>query len=93
MKNVALWIAKKFLSPSAVADLLAKIVANLLRKASRSKNWDLFRKVVERVEAACRLFNACYEDDSMDEKDEERIAKAIEQLADGVDVDALLNKK
>lgn len=93
MKSIALWLIQKWLTPEAIAELLAHGIAKLLRKASKSKNWDLIRGLVLRIEQACRLFNQCYDDDTMNEEDEERIAEAIEQLAEGLDVSKLLQKK
>lgn len=93
MKRIALWIIQKWLTPEAITELLAHGIAKLLRKASKSKNWDLIRSLVLRIEQACHLFNQCYDDDTMNEEDEERIAEAIEQLAEGLDVSELLQKK
>lgn len=92
MKNIALWIIQKWLTPEAIAELLAHGIAKLLRKASESKNWDIIKGLILRIEQACHLFNVCYDDDEMNEEDEERIAEAIEQLAAGIDVSELLSK-
>ena len=92
MKTIALYIIKKFLTPEKVAQLLAQVIANLLRKASKSKKWDLFRNIIQRVEYACHLFNQCYEDDEMDAEDEEKIAQAIEQITDRVDINLVIDK-
>ena len=92
MKSIALWIIQKWLTPEAIAELLAHGIAKLLRKASKSKKWDLIRGLVLRIEQACHLFNQCYDDDTMNEEDEERIAEAIEQLAEGIDVSDILSK-
>ena len=92
MKNIALWIIQKWLTPEAIAELLAHGIAKLLRKASKSKNWDIIKGLILRIEQACHLFNVCYDDDEMNEEDEERIAEAIEQLAEGFDVSEILSK-
>lgn len=92
MKSLALWIIKKYLTPEMIAKLLTQVIAHLLRKASKTKNWDLFKSVVKRVEQACHLFNEAYDDDDMDEQDEERIADAIEELTDKVDATVIIDK-
>lgn len=90
MKTIILLLIKKFLTPEKVAQLLAQIIAYLLRKASKTKNWDVFKNIVQRVEYATHLFNACYDDDEMDEEDEDKIAEAIEQITDKVDVNLII---
>lgn len=80
MKTLILWLIRKFLTPERIAQLLAGIIANLLRKASKTEKWDLFKGIIQKTEKACHLFNECYEDDNMDKDDEERIAQAIEKL-------------
>lgn len=92
MKTIALYIIRKWLSPKKVAELLAKVIANLLRKASKTGKWDLFKVIVQKVEKACHLFNECYEDDNMDKDDEEKIANAIEHITDGIDFDRLIKE-
>lgn len=92
MKTLAFYIIKKYLTPEAMAKLLTQVIALLLRRASKTKNWDLFRKIVQRVETACHLFNEAYEDDKLDEQDEERIAEAIEDITDKIDVTIVIDK-
>lgn len=81
MKTIILYIVKKWLTPKKVAELVAGIIANLLRKASKSGKWDLIREIVKKVEVACSLFNEVYEDESLSKEDEEKIATAIDNLS------------
>lgn len=92
MKSVVLYLVKKFLGPEAVAKLLVRILGNLLRRASKSKKWDLWKTVVQQVEKACHLFDEVYADDNMDAKEEELVAAAIEELADKVDWQKLVEE-
>lgn len=88
MNKIIIWVVKRFLTPEKIATLLAGIIANLLRKASKTEKWDLFKGIIQKTEKACHLFNECYEDDNMDKDDEERIAQAIEKL----DIQNILKK-
>ena len=73
MKTLLLFLIKKLLKPEKVAHLVAGIIANLLRKASKSGKWDLFRSIVQKIE-------------------KEKIADAIEELADADTIKNILNK-
>lgn len=86
MKTIALWIIKRFLTPKKVAQLISQIIADLLRKASKSGKWDTYKKIIAVTEQVCKLFNECYEDDNMDKDDESKIASAIEGLAETIDI-------
>lgn len=92
MKSIALWIIKKYLTPEMIAKLLTQVIAHLLRKASKTKNWDLFKNIIQKVEYACHLFNTAYDDDEMSEEDEANIAEAIEEISDRVDIETLIDK-
>lgn len=92
MKTVILYLVKKFMTPEKVIRLLAGIIANLLRKASKSGKWDLFRSIIQKVEKICHLFNEVYEDDTLTKEDEEKIAEAIEELADSKSIKDILVK-
>lgn len=92
MKTLILFLIKKYLTPETIAKLLTQVIAHLLRKASKTKNWDLFKTIIQRVEYACRLFNSAYDDDEMDEQDEENVAEAIEHLTDQIDIDSVIDK-
>ena len=92
MKTLILWLIKKTLTPAKLAKLLAGVIASILRKASKTGRWDLFKAIIQSVEKACHLFNECYADEQMDKDDEERIAQAIEGIADKIDVAALIKQ-
>ena len=92
MKTFILYLIKKFLTPEKLAQLLAQVIAHILRKASKQKKWDEFKMVVGRVEQCCHLFNQCYLDETLDEEDEERIAEAIEGLTGNIDLSELIDK-
>lgn len=92
MKTLILYLIKKFMTPEKVIHLIAGIIANLLRKASKSGKWDLFRSLIQKVEKVCHLFNEVYEDDTLSKEDEEKIAEAIEELADNKSIKDILVK-
>lgn len=92
MKTIILYLIKKYLTPEAIAKLITQVIAHLLRKASKTRKWDLFKNIIQRVEQACHLFNTAYEDDTMDSAEEEKIADAIEELTDKVDVETIIEK-
>ncbi len=92
MKTIILFLIKKYLTPESIAKLLTQVIAYLLRKASKTRKWDAFKNIIQRVEQACHLFNQCYEDDTMDSDEEEKIADAIEELTDKVDVNIIIDK-
>ena len=92
MKTILLFIIKRFLTPAKIAKLLAGIIANLLRKASKTGNWDVIKDVVSKTENACHLFNAVYEDDELTREEEEQIAEAIAGLTSDETIKRILNK-
>lgn len=74
------FIIRKFLTPKKIAQLLAGIVADLLRKASTTGNWDRIKAIIDVVTKAITLFNDVYADETIDKEDEKRIAEAIENM-------------
>ena len=92
MKTILLFLIKKFLTPAKVAKLLAGIIANLLRKASKTGNWDTVKDIISKTENACHLFNEVYEDDTLSQEEEERIAEAIAGLTTSENIKRILNK-
>jgi len=84
MKKIIRLCISLFFTRKNIAQFLAGIIADLLRKASKSGKWDLIKAIVQRVEEACHLFNECYEDDNMDKEEEDRIAEVIEHIADDI---------
>jgi len=92
MKKILIYIVKKCLSPEKIASLIAGIIANLLRKASQTKNWDAIKDVIQKVEKCCKLFNEVYEDDELTEEDEAKIAQAIADLTDADSIKKILDK-
>ena len=92
MKTFLLFLIKRFMSPEKIARLLAGIIANLLRKASKTNHWDLFKGIIVKIENICHLFNEVYSDETLSKEDEERIATAIEQLTDKTDLKSIITK-
>jgi superfamily I DNA and RNA helicase len=80
------------MTPEKVIHLIAGIIANLLRKASKSGKWDLFRSIIQKVEKVCHLFNEVYDDETLSKEDEEKIAEAIEELTEKESIKGILNK-
>lgn len=90
--KIILWIIKKFLTPERIAQLLAGIIANLLRKASQTDNWDLYKGIIQKTETLCRIFNRVYDDDNLTKDEEEAIAKEIEKLVEAESLKKILGK-
>lgn len=92
MKTLILFLVKKFLTPKRIASLLAGIIANLLRKASKTGNWDTVKDIISKTENACHLFNEVYSDDNLSKEEEEKIAGAIAGLTTSENIKRILNK-
>lgn len=80
MKTIIRFLIRKFLTPKKVAQLLAGIIADLLRKASNTGNWDKIKSIIDVATKAITLFNDVYADETIDKDDERLIAEAIENM-------------
>ncbi len=69
-----------FFTAEMVGKLAAWLISLLLRRASKSKQWERVKSIVEKVEEACHLFNECFADDEMIPEEEETVAQTIEGL-------------
>ena len=68
-----------FLDVDALCALAAKAIALILSYASKrgGKAWDKAKAAVVKINLWTSLFVQVYEDDTLDEKEEKKIAKAI----------------
>lgn len=77
------WIAKtalKFLSFDALVEIIAKALAYLLeyaRTKASPEAWEKAKEANKKVKAWSTLFDEVYEDDTLTEEEEEKIAQAI----------------
>lgn len=92
MKTIILYFVKKWLTPEKVAKLIAGIIANLLRKASKSNNWDTIKAIIEKVESACHVFNEVYADETLTKDEEEQIASSIENMTGISSIHSVISK-
>lgn len=80
MKTLIITLLLKFLTPTNIASIMAKCIANLLRYASKNggKNWDTTKQVIDQVSNWTSLYNQVYDDEELTKEEEGKIAKAIE---------------
>ena len=78
--KVLLTIISKFWTPEIIGKLIAKLIAILLRRASKTKQWDRIRSIISTVAKALALFDDVYADDEMTPDEEEQVAQKIESV-------------
>ena len=84
-----------FLSVDTISQVIAKIIANLLRKASTKggETWDKVKEVIVQINTWTSIFVQVYEDDNLTKEEEEQIAKAIKEKTQISKISDILNKQ
>ena len=84
-----------FLSVDTISQVIAKIIANLLRKASTNggETWDKVKEVIVQINTWTSIFVQVYEDDNLTKEEEEQIAKAIKEKTQISKISEILNKQ
>ena len=80
MKRIIQSIIKTFFTPEMIGRLSAWLIALLLRKASKSGQWDSIKAIIQKIFDALQLFNDVYADDEMTPDEEEQVAQKIESI-------------
>lgn len=78
--KILLTIISKFWTPEIIGKLIAKLIAILLRRASKTKRWDSIKAIIQKIFEALELFNDVYADDEMTPDEEEQVAQKIESV-------------
>ena len=83
-----------FLSVDTISQVIAKIIANLLRKASTNggEMWDKVKAVIVQINTWTSIFIQVYEDDNLTKEEEEQIAKAIKEKTQISKISDILKK-
>ena len=84
MKSIVTSLLVKFLDVDTLCTLVAKAIATLLAYASKrgGKAWDIAKTAITKINLWTSLFLQVYEDESLSEEDEKKIAEAIKKETD-----------
>lgn len=95
MKNLLIKLLFRMLTVENISALAAKCIVWLLEYARNKgdKYWDTAKDVIRKINNWCSLFLEVYEDDELTEKDEEKIAEAIQKETDLQTIADILNKQ
>ena len=77
-------ILVKFLDVDTLCSLVAKAIASILAYASKKDGtaWETAKIAITKINLWTSLFLQVYEDDTLDEEDEKKIAEAIKKETD-----------
>ena len=77
-------ILVKFLDVDTLCSLVAKAIASILAYASKKGGtaWETAKIAITKINLWTSLFLQVYEDDTLDEEDEKKIAEAIKKETD-----------
>ncbi len=81
LKSALASLVVKFLDVDTLCALVAKAIASLLLYASKKggRAWDIAKDTVVKINLWTSLFLQVYEDDTLSQDDEEKIADAIKR--------------
>ena len=84
MKSIVTSLLVKFLDVDTLCTLVAKAIASLLAYASKKggKAWDIAKTAITKINLWTSLFLQVYEDETLSEEDEKKIAEAIKKETD-----------
>ena len=79
MAKIITTMLMKFLDVDALAGLIAKAIASILKYASKKggKAWDIAKTIITKVNVWTSLFAQVYDDETLTEEEEKIIAEAI----------------
>ena len=94
LNNILLSILSRFITLENIAALVARLIARLMEYARKRGNpaWEKTKGIVSEVNRYTSLFMEVYEDDTLTDEEEKKIAQAIVQGSNANKISDILER-